>query len=208
MGPSGFVGNYWIDTTAYETVLSSLLSPPLGDPETILVTGILTEAGQFTFGPSVNLTSGTLTPSTSGGNVTVSSLDSSGNIVNSVSFYPNYGAIVAYQNDSSTSPSLIDLGAMSVVLELPAASSVAQLAVSQNGKVLQKISLNSQLLEGIISRIPDNAFKPPRQRDHDFHAEANNDYIDKDRRILTDLVNKIQFKLNDSDFKPFEKRVF
>jgi hypothetical protein len=196
MGPDNDPQNYWFDDTTYNTILASMVNPPPEDPATILVTGVLMETGDFAFGPSLNLPNGTVTTSIPGGDLDLSALDSDGNVVTSISMKSNFSAYFSIADQSTSAPSLLDIGAMSVLLEIPADASIDHLQLSQNGKALQITSMGGQLLSGIGKQIPDNAFRSSEWCHQDSRWSCGGQAILKDRKRLNDLISRIQSMLN------------
>jgi hypothetical protein len=196
---------YWIDDNTYNTVFTKLSQPGPLDPTTVLVSGVLTKSGQFTFNPSLNLPNGHTTSSVPGGDLTVSALDGNGKVTNSVTIQSDFSAIVSYENGATGAslPPTIELSAMPVVIELPSAASISSLQVSQNGKILKTTSLGGQLLVGLISLIPDNAFKSQErcEKDDDRDGRPQTTTILRDRKLLNALVSRIQSKLNKGKLK-------
>ncbi len=171
-----------------------------GDPEVLVVSGVLKKSGTFEFRSSFALTNGTLTESNPAGDFTISTVDGNNKLINSISVHSNFNLIMSVKNGAPAGPAIVDAGAMPVVVSLPLDSNIESIQVSQNGKLIQKASLKSQLLEGIFTRIPDNAFKTWEQCDHDGNHSSDEArvsiLISRDRKILARRVSRIESILN------------
>jgi hypothetical protein len=155
--PIGLRPGYWIDFTTYGIILQNLVSPPLLDPAVVIVSGVLTESGEFTFGPSAALPNGTLSASNPSGDLSINTLDQNGKILNSVSIQQDFTVNVLYQPGKVSGPAVVDAGAMPVVVTLPFESTVDSFSVVQNGKIIKQTSLNAQTLQGLIVKNRMNA---------------------------------------------------
>jgi hypothetical protein len=203
--PHGSDPGYWMDISTYEIILKNLMNPP-PDPEVVIISGVLTEAGEFTFGPSATLSGGTLTSSNSAGNLKINALDQSGKILSSVAIETDFTINVLYPPGKVTGPAIVDAGAMPVVVTLPANQAIDSFSVVQNGKVIKQTSLSAQTLQGVIESIPISAFKEPdeckRVNQHDKReVEFCQDFIAIDQKILNKEVTRIQSQLNSKNPK-------
>jgi len=80
-------------------------------------------------------------------------------------------------------------------------SAVSSLQVAKNGTVISKTTLKAQLLDGIVSRIPDYAFKVPPYSFCDkknlvSEQAWNEKFIEHERKSLNKKVAEIQRQLN------------
>ena len=203
MGNSTDQSQVWIDELTYRLAFEWFLNPT-PDPQILLVSGILASSGQFTFKSSYQIPNGTLNDSLPSGDVVVSALDQYGRQLSSVRFQSNFNAIATLAPGSTGSPN-ITLGAIPVVVSLPFDSNMTSISVSSNnGKILNQVSLKGQLLSGIISSIPNQAFKSrrhhkrdDRENDNDNAKPASQKQIQKYRIFLGHEVTQIQ-KILDS----------
>jgi hypothetical protein len=201
-GPNAY-NNYWADNVSYDSILSIVSNPLAPDPVTIFVSGILEENGQFTFGPSVNLPNGIVTPTNTPGDVSVALLDNGGKILNQIALQSNFQAQVDYAGGAPAGPMIVDTGAMPIDVQLPFSSAATQIQVSKNNIVLKKISISGQVLAGIVSRIPLSAFSEPRECKHvDIHKKRLMDFCANfptiDQSLLNDTVAVAQKEINSS----------
>lgn len=197
MGPYSDVNylydKYWIDNDTYMLLFKKMKSDP--DPATIMISGILDNTGTFNFGPSAALQSGALTSDTPNGNIRVSTLDSSGNELDSINLTSDFTAQILYKGNAKAGPSTMQMSAMPIVVELPLNPNISSFAISKNGKILKKTSALSQTLQGIIESIPDDAFQ---QRKECFfrHCKSQTEIISDDRNILNQMLSVAQKQIN------------
>ena len=193
------VVNSWMDDNTYSKVFNAL-SQPIADPDVFVISGILDSSGQFTFSSSFEVPNGVLTPDAPNGDLTISTLDANNNLINSVTLQSDFTAIATLAKGAGSNSPIIQLDAIPVLVSLPTSPNIESIQVtSKNGGIVTKISASSQLLQGIVSDIPDNAFKErvrdkDRAHDHDRNtfAPATTAQIAKDRDILLKNVSSIQ----------------
>jgi len=189
--------SYWIDNATYSTILQSIPSLPI-DPPVQIVSGILSESGQFTFGSSAVISNGTVSISDPSGDVQVSALDINDNVLSSVRVQSDFNAHVAYKPGAGGPPT-IDIGNMPLVVTLPYSPAATKFSVSRNGIVIQTASRVGQTIQGIIDGIPDNGFKIPKACARKPTKPVCSTYIDTDEIGLDDIVSSIQQQLNSNN---------
>ncbi len=209
MGPSKSKGkiadlsdldDYWVDNAAYNTILRSVLLPLPQDPPILVVSGILNKSGTFGFRSSIEVADGTATPSDPEGDIAISTVDITNKLVSTVWVKSNYKLIAMRVDGGGYEQTILESETMPIVVTLPQDSSVEFIQVFQNGKVLQKTSLKSQMLSGIVSRIPDNAFKTWGRNEHDDRHPIEKARISKlivrDRKLLSRKITRIKNLMN------------
>jgi len=191
MGPDdGTLSGIWIDTQTYLTTFKTLLTPT-PDPDVILVSGLLSDTGIFTFGPSKRLPQGELTQSNLGGDIKVSTLDINNVEINSVVLQSDFGALISYPEgySGSLTPTM---GAIPIVVALPNSPNINTIQISLNAKPIAKTSVNAQLLLDIIESIPDNAFKLNELFEKNDHDEDMGNSINKIYKIKNHLAKEAE----------------
>ena len=204
MGPDlGTISKLWIDSTSYSSIFKSLLKPPI-DPDVIVVSGLLSDTGTFTFGPSKELLTGIFTQSVENGDIKVSALDSNNVEISSVSLKSDFTASVSYFN-GGLGPASLEMSSIPVVVALQYDSHITSFQISQNGKTVAKTFLNAAILLEIIQSIPDNAFRLIGKRGQDdFDDDTKNDIVTRVYNIKKHLLKEvasIQNELNSRENK-------
>lgn len=147
---------YWSDLNTYELALKAISSLPPNDPETVMVSGVLSDNGEFTFDGARTLSNGVITESQPSGDVSISTIDASGNTTAVVTIQSNYRATAI--PGAPDDPASIDLGAMPMVVQIPSTSTAEFIVVRQNGNIIAKSPIIFELLQGIIGSMPSSAF--------------------------------------------------
>lgn len=191
---------HWIDDESYSVILNKLVKPPPGDPEVLLVSGIVNINGAVAFNSSIDLANGTLTESNPQGDIRISSLDSDGNIIDSVNVKSGFTKISEYPAGDVGDTFVEDTDATPFVVTLPVNSRISALQVAKNNVVLSTTTLTSQELSGLISRIPDYAFRTPKIPVGNKNFNENSwsaRFVADERKSLGRQVSSIQ-KILDS----------
>lgn len=112
----------------------------------------------------------------------------------------NFEVVATYGDGDLYAQNILESNSMPVVVSLPYDSNVASIQVFKNGQVLQKASLSAQLLEGIIKKIPDNAFRVWGECQHHRNQVVEETKVAKEiskyRKDLIKRVNRIQKMIN------------
>lgn len=151
----------WVDDITYNVMLKTMVIPPLGDPEILIVSGDVSNEGVVTFGNSFSVAEGTFTQSRDDGDISISTLDAEGKIIDSVSLVSGAKFITTLTKGSTYTNPERDAGGTPFVVKFPMTSRISAIQVSKQGKVLETTTLKAQGLAAVIARIPNYAFRIP-----------------------------------------------
>ena len=118
------------------------------DPEVLLVTGTITQAGTATFRSMYRVANGTVSQQPAGDGA-IRVLDASGNVLATVSFAVDFSV-------QSDPPTVVTAAPFAFSIPFPAGA--VQVAVLRGGQVLARVAITTKLLLDAVESIPDAGF--------------------------------------------------
>jgi hypothetical protein len=165
----------WVDNFHYDDLFSKSVTIA-GDPEVLLVTGILYQNGTIDLQPWYHLPSGLPDTTTPGSEYEITAFDASGNAVAEVSFPVSFSV---YFEPIGVQPT----DSVPMVEALPYPTTAMSVAISHNGQVITHVNVSSKLLSDAIRSIPNGAFR----REANEHKQ---ELLEKVREVERQLAAK------------------
>lgn len=142
----------WITAGTFGAIFENLLTAQ-PDPQVMVLSGILSQAGLVQLGPTAFQSNGTSTPFVKAAGGAVTALDDTGAILAQASFAT--ANQLQFLTDDGSTVSATDIP---FLIQLPVGASASTIQIASNGQVLKSFNPASQLLIDAITEIPATSF--------------------------------------------------
>jgi hypothetical protein len=155
--------DFWIAKTDYEALFRDYFVKVKGDPEILLVAGIVNRDDQLQWRSLYRLPEGII-DDVAPGSSELRVLSHTGEVVYSQSFN------LLFVNPEAET----ETDVTAFMMAIPYPSDAAMLQVRRDGRVLSEVNLNTKLLRDAVNTVPDIGFAgDPAQSRTDLHAEID-----------------------------------